>query len=245
MFLAEHLSRSYLKETKEALVPDLQMNEIHLTSYLPMSLAVQDRIRKETSRDDELQQLLYTILDWWPKNKADLTPVIRVKWNFRDELSSRIVGILYKSHKLIVPKSMQNEILEKIHIGHQGIVKTKIRAKDILFWNGMGKDIKNLVSACATCAKYQATNPKELLIPSKLPSRPWSKIGMDMLEFRVNNLLPVVDYLSKWPELATLESLTCKCKARFPNMESQTSLLVIMDHSSAITSSRSLWKRIT
>lgn len=63
MLLAEHLSRSYLKETKEALVPDLQMNEIHLTSYLPMSLAVQDRIRKETSRDDELQQLLYTILD--------------------------------------------------------------------------------------------------------------------------------------------------------------------------------------
>lgn len=66
MFLAKPLSRSYLKETKEALVPDLQVNEIHLTSYLPMSLAVQDRIRKETSRDDELQQLLYTILDWWP-----------------------------------------------------------------------------------------------------------------------------------------------------------------------------------
>lgn len=66
------------------------------------------------------------------KNKADLTPVIRVKWNFRDELS-RIIGILYKSHKLIVPKSMQNEILEKLHIGQQGIVKTKIRARDILF----------------------------------------------------------------------------------------------------------------
>lgn len=244
MFLAKHLSGSYMKETKEALVPDLQVNEIHFTSYLPMSLAVQDRIRKETSRDDELQQLLYTILDWWPKNKADLTPVIRVKWNFRDELS-RIIGILYKSHKLIVPKSMQNEILEKLHIGQQGIVKTKIRARDILFWNGMGKDIKNLVSACATCAKYQANNPKELLIPSKLPSRPWSEIGMDMLEFRVNHFLLVVDYLSKWPELAKLESLTCKCKTRFPNMESQTSLLVIMDHSSAITSSRSLWKRIT
>lgn len=35
MFLAGHLNRSFLKETKEALVPDLQVNEIHLTyTYL-------------------------------------------------------------------------------------------------------------------------------------------------------------------------------------------------------------------
>lgn len=33
MFLA-HLSRSYLKETKEALVPNLQVSKIHLTSFL-------------------------------------------------------------------------------------------------------------------------------------------------------------------------------------------------------------------
>ncbi|XP_062572464.1 uncharacterized protein K02A2.6-like [Saccostrea cucullata] len=210
MFLADHLSLSYLKETKEALVPDLQVNEIHLTSYLSVSQEVQDSFRKEKGQDDELQQLLDTILDGWPNNKADLAPEIRAYWNFRDELSY-IDGILYKSHKLIVPKSMQNEMLEKLHIGHQGIVKTKNRARDILLWNGMGKDIENLVSACATCAKYQAANPKEPMIPSELPSRPWSKIGMDLFELSGNHYLLVVDYLSKWPELAKLESLTSKC----------------------------------
>lgn len=34
MFLADHLSRSYLNETKEALVPKLQVSKIHLTSFL-------------------------------------------------------------------------------------------------------------------------------------------------------------------------------------------------------------------
>lgn len=81
-----------------------------------------------------------------------LTPEIKTYWNLRDE-SSCIDGILYKSHKLIIPKSMQNEMLEKLHIGHQRIVKTKNRARDILFWNGIRKDITNLESACATCAK--------------------------------------------------------------------------------------------
>ncbi|XP_062574225.1 uncharacterized protein K02A2.6-like [Saccostrea cucullata] len=207
MFLADHLSRSYLKETKEALVPDLQVNEMHLTSYLPVSQEVQDRIRKETGQDDELQQLLNTILDGWPNNKADLAPEIRAYWNFRDELSC-IDGILYKSHKLVVPKSMQNEMLEKLHIGHQGIVKTKNRARDILFWNGMGRDIENLVSACATCAKYQVANPKEPMIPSELPSRPWSKIGMDLFELSGNHYLLVVYQSGR---NAKLELLTSKC----------------------------------
>ncbi|XP_061177466.1 uncharacterized protein K02A2.6-like [Saccostrea echinata] len=106
---------------------------------------------------------------------------------------------------------MQNEMLEKLHIEHQGIVKTKNRERDILFWNDMGKDIENLVSARATCAKYQAANPKEPMIPSELPSRPWSKIGMDLFKLCGNHYLLVVDYLSKWPELAKLESLTSKC----------------------------------
>lgn len=57
-------------------------------------------------------------------------------------------------------------MLKKLLIGHQGIVKTKNRARDILFgiiWE------KNLVSAFATCAKYQAVNPKEPMILSELP----------------------------------------------------------------------------
>lgn len=68
-FLAGHLNRSFLKETKEALVPDLQVNEIHLTSYLPVSQAVQDRKSVEMTSN--------TVLDGWPNNKADLTSEIR------------------------------------------------------------------------------------------------------------------------------------------------------------------------
>lgn len=68
MFLADHLSRSCLIDTKEALVPDLQVTVIHLTSYLHVSQEVQDRIRKETSQYGKLQQLMDTVLDEWPNN---------------------------------------------------------------------------------------------------------------------------------------------------------------------------------
>lgn len=77
--------------------------------------------------------------DGWLNSIANLTPDIRAYWNFSDELSC-IDGILYKSHKLIVPKFMQNEMIEKLHnIGHQGIVKTKNHVRYLLFWNGKEK----------------------------------------------------------------------------------------------------------
>ncbi|XP_048765918.2 uncharacterized protein K02A2.6-like [Ostrea edulis] len=75
----------------------------------------------------------------------------------------------------------------------------------------MGKDIENLVSSCEICAKYQAMNPKEPMIPSELPTRPWSKIGMDLFELNGTHYLLTVDYLSKWPKVSKLESLTSKC----------------------------------
>ena len=41
-------------------------------------------------------------------------------WNFRDELSIEN-GIILKSHKILIPSSIQCKILELIHKGHLGM----------------------------------------------------------------------------------------------------------------------------
>lgn len=141
---------------------------------------------------------------------------------------------------------MQYDMLETLHIGHQGIVETKNRARDILFWNGMGKEPRmRMCDLCkiSDCESYGIDDPKWTSFKTV------SKIEMDLFELRGNHFLLVVDYLLKWPELAKLESLICvwslMWKAWFPNIESQTSLLVIMGHRSTVTNSRSLWNRFT
>ena len=52
--------------------------------------------------------------------------------NLRDDISV-IDGLLYKSSKRIVPKSLQKEMLNKIHQSHLVIVKCKSRARNVLF----------------------------------------------------------------------------------------------------------------
>lgn len=49
------------------------------------------------------------------------------------------------------------------------------------------------------------------MVAAEIPTRPWSKIGMDLFEFKGEHYLLTVDYFSKWPDIAKLETLTSKC----------------------------------
>lgn len=210
MFLADHLSRAYLNETKEVLVPELQVNDIHLTAYLPVSPEKYQQLKEATAKDEDLQILQDIVLEGWPEDKADVPPELRPYWTFRDEISC-IDGLMYKSHKLIVPRVLKNTMLELIHQSHLGVVKNKNRARDVLFWLGMSRDIEDMVNQCSICAKHGKSNTKEPMIAMELPTRPWSKIGMDLFEYNNNTYLLTVDYFSKWPEIAKLETTTAKC----------------------------------
>lgn len=53
-------------------------------------------------------------------------------------------GILIINHKILVPAALKHKFLKKIYSGHQGINFCLKRAKELLFWVGYMKDIKEL-----------------------------------------------------------------------------------------------------
>ena len=86
MFLADHLIRSYLPETKEVLIPDINVNDIHLISHLPISQDMYEKFQKETARKDHLVHL-QDILEGWLDVKSDVPQKLRPFLQFRDVLS--------------------------------------------------------------------------------------------------------------------------------------------------------------
>ena len=50
----------------------------------------------------------------------------------------------------------------------------------------------------------------EPMIPMDTPQRPWQLVGTDLIERKGNAYLLVVDYLSRFPEIARLESTTAR-----------------------------------
>ena len=69
---------------------------------------------------------------------------------------------------------------------------------------GLSNDIQMTVSSCSTCAKFGHQQQKEPLVPPLVSELPWSKVAMDILDFRTKTYLVVVDCYSHFPELRQL-----------------------------------------
>ena len=81
------------------------------------------------------------------------------------------------------------------------MVKSKNRAKEVMFWPGMNSQIENAVSNCPACTEHQSSNPKEPMTAHKLPDRPWQNVATDLFELHNEQYMIVVDYCSRYFEL--------------------------------------------
>ena len=77
-----------------------------------------------------------------------------------------------------------------------------------VYWLNINKKIEEMVKACAVCQEYQTQQVKEPLIPHDIPTKPWTKIGMDLFELKGDDYLLMTDYTSRFPIVHKLKSTT-------------------------------------
>ena len=112
-----------------------------------------------------------------------------------------------KGNRIAIPVSMRLDVLDKLHDAHQGIAKCRERGKASVWWPGLSKQLEDLVNKCTTCIKERVNAP-EPAIPSELPDRPWQKIAADLFELKGQPYLLVIDYFSRYVEVAKLSRTT-------------------------------------
>ena len=94
---------------------------------------------------------------------------------------------------------MRKTILSQLHRAHQGIVRTKQRARLSLYWPGMDNDIENLITACKQCQDHLPSNGKEPMLPKPKPTRPFEETAADFCYHAGKHYLIWVDCYSDWP----------------------------------------------
>ena len=103
--------------------------------------------------------------------------------------------------------STRNSILTQLHASHQGIEKTRMLAKENVFWPGINKDIELLCKKCSLCQEMLPQQPKEPMKMHEKPLRPWVKVGTaDLFEVEGKNYLIISDYFSRFPIVKQLHS---------------------------------------
>ena len=146
-----------------------------------------------------------TIIDGWPDLRQNCPSCILEFLNHRDELSFDD-GIIFRGETLVIPHSLRNEMINAVHVSHMGVSKTLSRAKDIMFWPMMSKQITDHILACQLCLTHRASNVKEPLIPHEVPQRPWQYIAADLFTLGGQDYLITADTYSNYFEV---DNLTC------------------------------------
>ena len=124
--------------------------------------------------------------------------MLHLYWNVRDELHVSN-GIAFKHECTVVSSSRQ-----LIHESHRGIEKCNSRARALLYWLCMTLDPEDIVSDCNVCCNYRNNQQKDPMIPHAIPNERFQKVGIDIMTFRNTDYLVVVDYFSKFSQIAQL-----------------------------------------
>ena len=116
--------------------------------------------RLDYSQSIEHEEVTQAIIKFcqndWPRKVSDhLKPYFSV----RDEITFA-GGLLLRGYRLIIPATLRNDVITRIHSGHQGIVKCRRRAyssvwlpRTDVWWPRTDDDVETFVSKCHVCQK--------------------------------------------------------------------------------------------
>ena len=178
-FPADLLSRTpttNISNTEKNFISVVEEHVDSVINSLPATTNGLQNVRHELLVDHICFQVIEFSQNGWPFNKN-----LDLKFQPYKKMSDDLCyhhGLLMKGNRLVIPTFLQRNILERIHEGHQGIVKCRERAKTPIWWPGMSKDIELFINKCDKCAKFK-TNQAKPLIPFELQERPWQKVATD------------------------------------------------------------------
>lgn len=206
--IADALSRAPVSTSSEA-DQSLQSETTAYANLVVESIPATEKrlqeIRELQEKDTVCQKLAEFCRSGWPEKRMlsdDLKPYFCVSVQL-----SIANCLLLRGKRIIVPPPLRKILLEKLHSGHQGITKCRERARQSIWWPGLSKQLEELVLNCPECLRAQRQRPQPLT-PTPLPQLPWQKVATDLFDWKQETYLLVVDYFSRYIEIARLNRPT-------------------------------------
>lgn len=166
-------------------------------------------LKKATQQDEAIQKVVTYLNKGWPPYKKDIKDGTNKYWEVKDELTYAD-ELLFYGNRIVIPESERQNVIKKLHSSHQGVSSCQYKAKPVLFWPSMMKDIEEFILRCTICQQYSKANKEQPLKPHKISELPWNKIGLDFAKIKNKDYLMIVDYFSKFVIVNEMTSKTAK-----------------------------------
>ena len=176
-----------------------------VVASLPASVERINVYRSTQLSDPVTSVIMKYCLEGWPE-KHQLPPTVKGYWCIRGELTLN-AGLLLFGKRIVVAQALQAETLAKLHQGHQGIERCHLRATESVWWPGISVAIENMIKRCPECVERSQPR-KEPMILTECPEYPWQRLAADLFQLKTTMYLAVVDYFSRYVEVAKLGTTT-------------------------------------
>lgn len=201
LVIPDTLSRCPLEDSKDLnyeLENELSAYVNLITDNLPATDKKIQEIIDAQREDMTCQRLIKNINEGWSKFE-ELAEDEKSYWKDRDNLSINN-NLILKDNRILIPKLMRRDILNKLHEGHLGVSKCRERARASVWWPGISSQINQMIEKCNFCIK-KVVNRREPLKSSQFPKRPWQNVAMDLFQLEGKSYLLISDYFSRFFEL--------------------------------------------
>ena len=173
---------------------EIDFDDIDLINF---TRTKREELREETDRDHSLYLLKDAITQGCPETIKEVPTEISYYWSFRDEPGLEN-AIMSKDPQVVIPLSIQKDILLQLHNAHQRIEKIRLLAGESVLSQNMTKDITEMIQVCEACQETRPANVNEPLNHTRYPVH-HGKMGTDLFEIGGVTYLIIAHYFSKYP----------------------------------------------
>ena len=214
--IADYLSRlgEDAPPAEEPTLPE-DNDEVILVSALSDTTITHEELKATTAEDTACRALMRYIKNGWPNIKHITIPALRHFHKCKTELSTKD-GLIFHGERIVVPEVLRPRIMHRLHLGHPGIVRMKNLYSDLYYWPSGRVDCEAHVQMCIPCS-HAEKSVKPTAVPTGQfppPKTPWEVLALDITgpfweaPERHENIVVLIDYFSKWPELLFTKDTT-------------------------------------
>ena len=169
---ADYLSRYMIPLTEsDVKTCNARKQVVHsiITDTTPQAITL-TKVQDATKKDWELSKLI-PLIQTGNRIACKADPDLAKYTQMFQELIY-LEGVVTRSHQIVIPKRLQERVINICHEGYLGIVKTKQLLRSKVWFPGIAKSVEWRVASCIPCQGSTNTSQREPLKMSPTPNDP-------------------------------------------------------------------------
>ncbi|KAL1487798.1 hypothetical protein ABEB36_015553 [Hypothenemus hampei] len=197
---SDYLSRHPCNDENESgrLDPVEQYVNFCINNSLPKTITLK-QVQEETQKDVTMNLLKEALMG--NKEGVWAVPEIKPFNKIKEEITYEQGIFLRNRDRIIIPKSLQENVINLAHKGHLGIIKTKQILRTKVWFPNLDVLTEAFVKTCSVCQAVTKSEQRNPIVSSPTPNYPFQRVDVDFAGPFRNKIVKSTSFQSILPVL--------------------------------------------